>query len=208
MSTSSGEHPAGWSGRDVLAVLVIGAGLGVVYALVFVPFSVWLYGALGQDRPLESLINGIWLWGGFLAVAWVGKPGGLLVGETVAAFVEVCIQACPLCAGSGILIPLWEGTMSRDVLNPIVISGLLQGAGGELVFALRRYARWDLGTWMLAGVGAAFFSWISGIYVTRSYLEYDALPRFLILLSSSLSMALLAGAPGWWVYNRRARSRS
>lgn len=199
-----------WTGRDVVILLVLGGILGVIYALAFVPLSVWLYDVTGQNRPLESLINGIWLLGGFIPMAVIRKPGALLLGECIAAFVEVSIQACPLCAGTGFLsaVELQNEAgqvMTREVLNPVFFSGVLQGAGGELLFCLTRYVRWDLSIWLLAGLGSSIFSWASGIYVTHSYIPYDGPTRVAILISSTIGMTLLAGGLGWYISRRLHR---
>ena len=188
-----------WTTLDFAVVIGGGIAFGLIYALVFAPITTALYFHIGENRPVESLLNGIWMLGGFIPMAIVRKPGALLVGETLAGLVEVMIRACPLCAGTSMIVPIELNHQTRMFLNPVFFSGVLEGLGGEMVFCLSRYLRWDLVTFLIAGLGCGAFSWTSGIYVTNSYLFYPGNTMWWILLTSTIGIVVVAGAGSWAV---------
>ena len=59
----------------------------------------------------------------------------------------------------------------------MVLTGLIQGAGAELAFALFRYKKWDLASMSLAGVFSATFIFCYELY----YLNYIALDPSLLI---------------------------
>lgn len=59
----------------------------------------------------------------------------------------------------------------------VVLTGLIQGAGAELAFAVFRYKKWNLGVMCLSGVLAAAFIFAYELY----YLNYIALAPTLLI---------------------------
>ena len=59
----------------------------------------------------------------------------------------------------------------------VVLTGMIQGAGAELAFALFRYKKWDLASMSLASVFSASFIFCYELY----YLNYIALAPGLLI---------------------------
>lgn len=121
--------------------IAVTAALGVAFGVVF-----WAWGLVfaavggGAYAPPLYLLSGVWLVPAILAPLVVRLPGAALLAETMAAAV------------SALLGSVW----GLDT----VASGLMQGAGAELVFALGLYRRWTLPIALLAGAGATLGEWI------------------------------------------------
>ena len=118
-----------------------------------VVFRLWgaLYGVLEVAwkafPPLAGLTGGVWFLAATIAALVIRRPGAAVLAELVAASVEM------LLAGQ------WGvGTL---------VSGLIQGAGVELVFALWLFRRFGLVQVCLAAVSAAFFE--SVLYEFHAY---------------------------------------
>src|SRR5258708_37124204 len=125
MATESGSSGA-WRTRDIVVVAVIVVAFGVFF---------WAFGlawsGLAALGPVQNVLYGGWLLPAIVAPLIVRKPGAALFAELVAAGVSMLIGS------------QW----SVDTL----VSGLVQGAAAELVFAAFRYRNWSLP----AGAGAA-----------------------------------------------------
>lgn len=164
-----------WTLREILICAVLGAVFGVLY-LGWV--QVWLitqaiFGAVTMD-----VVMGFWFIVSIIAAAIIRKPGAALFSEVLAAAVQVLLGS-----PAGLLL---------------LVSGLVQGAGAEAVFAARKWRDYRLPVLMAAGVGAAVFSFI----YTWIRFDYGALaPGLLIAMFvlRCLSGALLGGLLGHWV---------
>lgn len=129
-----------WRSRDIVVVAVIGVAFGLVFwawNLVYLgPLAILSSIAL----PLADLGYAIWLIPAVLAPLIVRKPGAALFAELIAAGL------------SALLGSVW----SVDTL----LSGFVQGAGAELVFAFTLYRRWGFLVLALAALAAAAAAWI------------------------------------------------
>lgn len=128
-----------WRTRDIVVAAVIGVAFGVV-------FWVWGFAYRGTE-PLfiaapwaQDLLYAVWLVPAVLAPLIVRKPGAALFAEVVAAGV------------SALLGSQW----GIDAL----LSGVLQGLGAEVVFALTGYRRYGLPVLVAAALGATAAAWI------------------------------------------------
>lgn len=79
-----------------------------------------------------------------------------------------------------------------------VLSGLVQGLGAELIFALFFYRRFGIAVAALAGVGAAVAAWIFELFYGSSPnilkgIEFNAIYLGTVVVSG----AVLAGVVGW-----------
>ncbi len=161
-----------WTLREILIVAVLGAVFGVLY-LAWV--QVWLiaqaiFGAITMD-----VVMGFWFIVSVIAAAIIRKPGAALFSELLAALVQVLLGS-----PAGLLL---------------LVTGLVQGAGAEAVFAATGWRNYRLPVLMAAGVGAAIFSFA----YTWFRFDYGALaPGLLIAMFvlRCLSGALLAGLLG------------
>jgi energy-coupling factor transport system permease protein len=168
--------------------IVVGSVLAVASGLVFVvwnvasnPISAPLTAAL---PGLQGLVGGGWLFAGVLVALVIRKPGAALYGETVAAVLST-------------LVGNQWGVSTIE-------SGLVQGLGAELIFAIFLYRRWNLPVSILAGAGAGL-----ALAVNDMFLWYpDSTAAFFAIYAgcSILSGAVIAGALSWFVVKGLAKT--
>ena len=125
-----------WRTRDILVTAVLGVAFGVVFW--FWNNLAWSF--LAPLGPFQNLFYAVWLIPAVLAPLIVRKPGAALFAELLAAAVSVI-------AGSP-----W----SLDVL----LSGFVQGAAAELVFAFTLYRAWSLPVLAIASLASAAAAWV------------------------------------------------
>ena len=125
-----------WRTRDILVTAVLGVAFGVVFW--FWNNLAWSF--LAPLGPFQNLFYAVWLIPAVLAPLIVRKPGAALFAELLAAAVSVI-------AGSP-----W----SLDVL----LSGFVQGAAAELVFAFTLYRVWSLPVLAIAALASAAAAWV------------------------------------------------
>lgn len=159
----------GWTLRETLIVTVLGAVFGVLY-LGWV--QVWLiaqaiFGSLTMD-----VVMGFWFVASIVAAAIIRKPGIAFAAEVLTAGVQILLGS-----PAGLLL---------------LVTGAVQGAGAELVFAATRWRNYSLPVLMAAGVGSAVFSFV----YTWIRFDYGSLqPGILVAMFvlRCLSGALLGG---------------
>lgn len=149
---------------DILVTVLLSLVLGVIYH-----FWGSVYNLL---KPLffeaDELLYGMWFAAATLAYLLIRKPGVAIIAEVAAAHVEVLF-------GSG-----WGLTL--------LLYGLIQGLGAELVFAAFRYRSTSAWTLAIAGAGAAIGSMIMDFY----YSYTDDLQTWMFL--AKYGMRVLSGA--------------
>jgi energy-coupling factor transport system substrate-specific component len=167
---------ARWRTVDIVVVAVVAVAFGVV-------FWAWNYVWAALDpvfaafRPAQYLISGVWLMPAVVAPLIVRRPGAAVFAEIVAASV------------SALLGSVW----GLDV----ILSGLAQGLGAEIVFAVVLYRAWGLPVAALAGAGAAIGMAVHDIpvYYPPSA-GYDAgfyVPVIVAMLLSGVAFAGIGG---------------
>jgi len=124
-----------WTLRETLIVAVLGAVFGVLY-LGWV--QVWLVLQAIFGPVTMDVVMGFWFIVSMIAAAIIRKPGVALISEVMAAAVQVLLGS-----PAGLLL---------------LLTGLVQGAGAEAVFAATRWRRYSVTVLMAAGMGAAVFS--------------------------------------------------
>lgn len=160
--------------------IVVAAAIAVAFGVVF-----WAWNALWAAAtpafvavpPAQNVLYGTWLAAGVVAGLVVQKPGAALFAELVAASVSL------------ILGSQW----GLDA----ALSGLFQGAGAEIAFALFRYRRFDL----IAAVVAAALSAV-GAWIHDTPLYYAELPltdQLVIGAFMLVSAVIIAGVGAWWL---------
>jgi energy-coupling factor transport system substrate-specific component len=162
----------GWTLREILIVTVLGAVFGVLY-LAWV--QVWLIAQAIFGAVTMDVVMGFWFIVSIIAAAIIRKPGAALLSEVLAALVQVLLGS-----PAGLLL---------------LVTGLVQGAGAEAVFAATRWKNYRLPVLMLAGVGAA----IASFAYTWVRFDYGALaPGLLVTMFAlrCLSGAILGGLAG------------
>jgi energy-coupling factor transport system permease protein len=128
-----------WRTRDIVIVAIIGVAFGVVFwawNLAWTPLAaVFAFAPWAQD-----LLYAVWLVPAVLAPLIVRKPGAALFAEMVAAGVEAFMG----------------GQWGADTL----LSGFVQGAAAELIFAFTLYRSWSYPVIALAALASAAAAWI------------------------------------------------
>lgn len=131
--------PSAWRTRDILVAAVIGVVFGIVFAAWNLVWSI--VAPASAAVPIYAfLIYGVWLVPAVLAPLIVRKPGAAVFAEMVAAGVSTLLGS----------------PWGPDVL----LSGFVQGAAAELIFALVLYQRWSLLVLGAAAIASAAAAWI------------------------------------------------
>lgn len=168
--------------------IVVASVLAVAAGLVFV---VWNVASNPISEPLSAVLPGLqalagggWLFAGVLTALVIRKPGAALYGEMVAATVSA-------------LVGNQWGVLTLE-------SGLVQGLGAELIFALFLYRRWGLPVALLAGSAAGL-----ALAVNDLILWYpDSTTAFITIytISAVISGCLLAGLLSWFAVRALAKT--
>lgn len=173
-----------WRVVDIVVASVIAVASGVV-------FFAWNIAHDPVTAPLKALLpglqaldGGMWLFPGVLVALVIRKPGAALFGEFVAASVSA----------------LLGGQYGATVL----VSGLVQGLGAELVFAAFLYLNWRASAAVLAGIGAGIAKAI--VEIIGWYIATDVLFKTVYTLSSVVSGAVIAGLLSWLAVRALAKT--
>lgn len=167
-----------WRVVDIVVAAVLGVAIGLVFWGWNVVGGAWFGAADAVTPGLGGIAVGIWLLGGVVGGLVIRKPGAALVVEVVAAIVSMLIGN------------VWGVST--------VLSGIVQGLGAELVFALFLYRRFGIVVAGLAGAGAAIAAWIFELFYGSSpnilkSLEFNSI----YLVCVTVSGIVLAGIVGW-----------
>ena len=174
-----------WRGID----LITAAMLAVAFGVVFWGFDTFVYpvvsAATAGFPPLGELTLGVWLVPAVVGGLVVRRPGAALFTELVAANVELFLGN------------KWG--------LAVLLSGLLQGLGVELVLAATRWRRFGRVTAVLGGVAAAVLEIVG--YEWWAYTpDYSPAWKVIYLLCGVVSGAVVAGLGGWALVRYLARA--
>ncbi len=181
----------GWRTVDILTIAFLGAALGVA----FWGWGVFYNGPVTALKigyaPLMGLFVGPWFLAGVIGGLVVRRPGAALFCEVVAALVSML-------PGTE-----WGAT--------VLISGVLQGLGAELVFAIFGYKAFGLAVAALAGAMSAPLQWGFEVMSLPAggggwYAEWLLRDKLVYLGAMMLSGAVLAGVVGWLLVRALARA--
>jgi energy-coupling factor transport system substrate-specific component len=170
-----------WRVVDIVVVAVLGVAFGVVF---------WQWGVVwaplfsGAVNPIAYLLSGVWLMPAVLGALIIRKPGAALAAETIAAIVAALFGA------------VW-GLDS-------VLSGAIQGAGAEIVFAATLYRSFGLPTALIAGAGAAVGEWLHdmAVYYPNTAFEVQLAYGVFMLMSG----VVIAGLGSWLLVRALAQA--
>ncbi|UYM07067.1 ECF transporter S component [Solicola gregarius] len=180
MSSATTSRAIGYGSRfayrtvDIVTVAMLGVAVGVA-------FWGWdqLHAVIGAATnafpPSGGLLAGPWLLGGVIGGLVVRKPGAAMACELIAANVEY------------LLGNQWGGS--------VMVSGLLQGLGVEIVLAIFLYKRFGF---VVAGLAGALAGAIESVYEWYSYFpDWEFGYRLAYLAMFAFSGAVVAGVGGW-----------
>ena len=129
-----------WRTRDIVVAAVIGVAFGVAF---------WAFGAVWRAveflGPVQNILYGAWLLPALVAPLIIRKPGAALFAEVVAAGLSAFLGS----------------SWGVDAL----ISGVVQGAGAEVVFAVTRYRVWTFPILAAAGLASAAAAFVHDVIV-------------------------------------------
>ncbi len=156
-----------WRTRDIVVTAVIAVAFGVFF---------WAFGAawsgLAVLGPAQNVLYAIWLLPAIVAPLIVRKPGAAFFAETVAAALSALMGA------------QW----GVDTL----LSGIMQGAAAEVVFALAGYRRYGPPVVVAASLASMAAAFVHDWWFYYQGFSADVL--FLVALFMALSAVTLLPA--------------
>jgi energy-coupling factor transport system permease protein len=171
-----------WKLREVIVLSVLSVVFAVVY-LLFLQLGNVLFGMFGLIG--YDLIFGIWFIVSIIAAYIIRKPGAAFLSETIAATIEVMIG---------------------NAVGPrLIVSGMIQGLGAEMVFASTKWKNYSTWVLMAAGMGSSVFSFVWGYFISgfATLSPGYVTAMFFVRLVSG---ALLAGLLGKYLGDGLART--
>lgn len=182
--TTPAARALSWRVVDIVVASVLATAAGLV-------FVVWNIASNPISAPLTALLPGLqallaggWLFAGVLTALVIRKPGAALYGELVAATVSA-------------LVGNQWGVLTLE-------SGLVQGLGAELVFAVFLYRRWGLPVALIAGAVAGL-----ALAINDLILWYPGSANTFAVIytvSAIVSGALVAGLLSWFAVRALAKT--
>ncbi len=128
-----------WRTRDIVIAAVIGVAFGVVFWAWNIAWEA-LTPVFAFAPPAKDLLYAVWLVPAVLAPLIIRKPGAAVFAEMVAAGV------------SSLLGSPWG--------PDTILSGFLQGAAAELIFAFTLYRIWSFPVLATAAAASALAAWL------------------------------------------------
>jgi energy-coupling factor transport system permease protein len=173
-----------WRTLDLVTAALLAVATGVVFWAWDAAYTALYPPIASVLAPLAALLGGTWFLAGVLGGLVVRRPGAAFFCEVLAALV------------SAVLGNQWGWT--------VLISGVVQGLGAELIFAVLLYRRFGLPVAALAGafagVGGALYEW------TTWLAGYGWQFKLIYLGGYALSGAVIAGVGGWLITRALARA--
>ncbi len=172
-----------WRTVDIVVTAAIAVAFGVViwgWNLLWAAAAP-LFAAL---PPAQNLMYGVWLVPGVLAGLVVRKPGAAFFAEVLAAVVSLLLG-------------------SQWALDA-ALSGVLQGAGAELGFAIFRYRVWSVTSALLAAALSAVGAWIHDMPLW--YPDLALTDQLIIGVFMLVSALVIAGYGAWWLMRALAQT--
>jgi len=167
--------------------IVVAAAIAVAFGVIFWAWNVVWSAAtpfFAAVPPAQNVLYGVWLAAGVVAGLVVRKPGAAVFAELVAASVSLLLG-------------------SQWGLDA-ALSGLYQGLGAELGFAIFRYQRWDLLAAMVSGALAAVGAWLHD--VPLYYADLTTTDQIVIGVFMLISALVIAGIGSFWLMRALAQS--
>ncbi len=172
-----------WRVVDIVVVSVLGVAVGVIFWLWSAGYGI-ISAITVAFPPLGALYGGGWLIAGVLGALVIRKPGAALYCEMIAAIVE--------------------SLLGTHFGFTVLLSGLVQGLGAELAFAIFRYRKFNLPVALLAGALAGLAMGLNDsiVYNVAWALEWKAVYVVLAMVSG----AVIAGLLSWLAVRGLART--
>ncbi|AKE38315.1 ECF transporter S component [Corynebacterium camporealensis] len=195
MGTSVSSSPAtasvkpqrtlSWRVIDIVVASVLGVACGLLFLVWNSVGYAWFLAMDSLTPGFGGIATGGWLIAGVIGGLVIRKPGAAIYVETLAASVSAALGS------------QWGiGTL---------YSGLAQGLGAEIIFAIFLYKRFNLGVAALAGLGAGVGAFILELFTSGNLarsLEFN----IYYLIATSISGIVIAGIVGYFLVQALART--
>lgn len=177
MATNNSKKTSNsWRVVDILVAVVLGVACGLLFFIWNSAGYAW-YEAMNALTPgFGGIAVGIWLLGGVLGGLVIRRPGAALFVEVIAAIVSAL--------------------MGNQWGIETLYSGIAQGLGAELIFAIFAYRHFGLINSISAGVGAAWGAFVIEL-IAFGNLAKGVVFNLIYLGAVSISGAILAGVLGY-----------
>jgi energy-coupling factor transport system substrate-specific component len=164
-----------WRTVDILTVAFLGAALGIAYWGWGLAYEAPAAPLKAIYPPLAGITGAPWLIAGVVGGLVVRRPGAALLCEVVAALVS--------------MVPGTQWGFTT------LISGILQGLGAEIGFALLGYGSFGLVAALLAGALSAPLEAVYEWFVYWTDWGWGYKVSYLVILT--VAGAVIAGGLGW-----------
>jgi energy-coupling factor transport system substrate-specific component len=167
----------GWRTVDILTIAFLGAAFGIAYWGWGLAYQAPSAALTALFPPLAGITGAPWLVAGVVGGLVVRRPGAALLCEVVAALVS--------------MIPGTQWGFTT------LISGILQGLGAEIAFAILGYGAFGLGAAMFAGAMSAPLEAVYEWFVYWTDWGWGYKVAYLVILTAA--GAVIAGGLGWLI---------
>ena len=174
-----------WRVVDIIVASILAVACGLVFVFWNSVGYAWFMAMDSLTPGLGGLATGIWLAGGVIGALVIRKPGAAIYVETLAATV------------SAVFGSQWG--------PETLYSGLAQGLGVEIVFAIFLYRRFSLTVAALGGIGAAIGAFVLELFTSANIaksLEFNLIYLTCLVISG----AILAGALSFFAVKALAKT--
>ena len=172
-----------WRVVDYVVTAVLGIGVGLIFWVLALSWKVLELG-FQAFPPSIGLIAGLWVLAGPLAGAIIRKPGAALLCELIAAIVEA--------------------VLGSHFGATVLLSGLVQGLGAELIFAAFGYRKFNLWVTSLAGLLAAAFMSVSENIMYNAEWQFGYQAAYAVC--AIISGIVISGIGAWFAYRAIAKT--
>lgn len=163
---------AGWTTRDIVVTAAIAVVFGLLYFVWTYVYEALKTGLTAVLGPVGTeALTGFWFIAGVIVPYIVRKPGAAIIGETIAALVEMPFTP-------------WGWTT--------VVEGFLQGVASEVPFAATRYRNYRLPVILLAG-GLPTFTSFAYEYIPYEYGSLEVGVQIAMVVLRFISGIILGG---------------
>lgn len=172
-----------WRVVDYVVTAVLGISVGLIFWVLALSWKVLELG-FQAFPPSIGLIAGLWVLAGPLAGAIIRKPGAALLCELIAAIVEA--------------------VLGSHFGATVLLSGLVQGLGAELIFAAFGYRKFNLWVTSLAGLLAAAFMSVSENIMYNAEWQFGFQAAYTVC--AIISGVVISGIGAWFAYRAIAKT--
>ncbi|EJF01051.1 ECF transporter S component [Liquorilactobacillus mali] len=166
----------GWSVKDVIFLAIIAIFFGIIYQVW--SFAYYAIAATPLKPYANDLTLGVWIMAGPLAGVLLKKVGASVVGELLAAAVEM------------LLFSSWGAST--------LISGFIQGIGNELGFAATGYKNWGRLGLLLSAIGSTIITFVWD-WFQSGYSEYHVGLLVSLFVIRFVSIGFFSGVLVYWI---------